>query len=104
MPSENPVATGKNCGGRSRRDPVDDRTSARGASPREEKRSSHRCLLNPSNTFDNFVVGAGNQLAHAASIAVANAPGRAYNPLFVYGDWTWEDALDARSRAPNVGE
>lgn len=42
--------------------------------------------LNPRNTFENFVVGSGNQLAHAASIAVANAPGRAYNPLFVYGE------------------
>lgn len=45
-----------------------------------------RSLLNPSNTFDNFVVGSGSQLAHAASIAVANAPGRAYNPLFVFGE------------------
>ncbi len=45
-----------------------------------------RTFLNPRNTFDNFVVGSGNQLAHAASIAVANAPGRAYNPLFVYGE------------------
>ncbi len=44
------------------------------------------CLLNPKNTFENFVVGAGNQMAHAACIAVANAPGRAYNPLFLYGD------------------
>jgi chromosomal replication initiator protein len=43
-------------------------------------------FLNPKNTFDNFVIGSGNQLAHAASIAVANAPGRAYNPLFVFGD------------------
>ena len=42
-------------------------------------------FLNPKNTFENFVIGSGNQLAHAASIAVANAPGRAYNPLFVYG-------------------
>ncbi len=42
--------------------------------------------INPRNTFDNFVVGAGNQLAHAASIAVANAPALAYNPLFLYGD------------------
>lgn len=43
-------------------------------------------LLNPKNTFDNFVVGSGNQLAHAACIAVANAPAKAYNPLFLYGD------------------
>lgn len=45
-----------------------------------------RTLINPGNTFDNFVVGSGCQLAHAASIAVANAPGRAYNPLFVFGE------------------
>jgi chromosomal replication initiator protein len=45
-----------------------------------------RTFLNPRNTFENFVVGSGCQLAHAASIAVANAPGRAYNPLFVYGE------------------
>ncbi len=43
-------------------------------------------FLNPRNTFANFVVGPGNQLAHAASIAVANAPAMAYNPLFLYGD------------------
>ncbi|MBN1403620.1 MAG: chromosomal replication initiator protein DnaA [Opitutales bacterium] len=42
--------------------------------------------INPKNTFDNFIVGPSNQLAHAASIAVAQAPGRAYNPLFLYGD------------------
>lgn len=47
---------------------------------------AHRTLINPSNTFQNFVVGSGCQLAHAASIAVANAPGRAYNPLFVFGE------------------
>lgn len=43
-------------------------------------------VLNPKNTFENFVVGAGNQLAHAACIAVANEPAKAYNPLFLYGD------------------
>lgn len=41
--------------------------------------------LNPKYTFKNFVVGAGNQFAHAASMAVAEQPGKAYNPLFIYG-------------------
>ena len=45
-----------------------------------------RTFLNPRNTFQNLVVGSSNQLSHAASMAVANAPGRAYNPLFVYGE------------------
>lgn len=42
--------------------------------------------LNPKNTFENFVVGPGSQLAHAACIAVGSAPAKAYNPLFLYGD------------------
>ncbi|HSI36909.1 MAG TPA: chromosomal replication initiator protein DnaA [Tepidisphaeraceae bacterium] len=42
-------------------------------------------LLSPDYTFDNFVVGPCNRLPHAASVAVADAPGKAYNPLFVHG-------------------
>jgi len=42
-------------------------------------------LLNSRFTFDNFVVGSSNQFAHAASMAVADQPGSAYNPLFIYG-------------------
>jgi chromosomal replication initiator protein len=44
-----------------------------------------RLMLNRKYTFDQFIVGASNRLAHAASLAVAENPGDAYNPLFLYG-------------------
>jgi len=42
-------------------------------------------VLNPKYTFDTFVVGNNNHFAHAAAVAVAQSPGKSYNPLFVYG-------------------
>jgi chromosomal replication initiator protein len=51
-------------------------------SPRAPARVNN---LIPKYTFENFVVGASNQFAHAASLAVANQPGEHYNPLFIYG-------------------
>jgi chromosomal replication initiator protein len=52
---------------------------------KQEKRKLPESNLNPKYTFENFVVGASNQFAHAAAVAVAENPGKAYNPLFIYG-------------------
>ena len=41
--------------------------------------------LNPRNTFESFVIGPNNEIAHAASLAVAKSPAKTYNPLFIYG-------------------
>ncbi len=55
------------------------------ARPAVGMRPKRGIQLNPKYTFRNFVVGAGNQFAHAACMAVAEQPAKAYNPLFIYG-------------------
>jgi chromosomal replication initiator protein len=57
----------------------------RPASSHEAPRTLSGGDLNPRYTFDSFVVGPGNRLAHAASVAVTESPASAYNPLFIYG-------------------
>ena len=61
--------------------------AVRAAGPAKTKRGIQ---LNPKYSFKNFVVGAGNQFAHAACMAVAEQPAKAYNPLFIYGGSDWE--------------
>jgi chromosomal replication initiator protein len=71
-----------------RAQPVSDRSSApsRPRLPGNDGRPQRKQnSLNPRNVFDSFIVGPNSQLAHAACMAVAQAPAQAYNPLFLYG-------------------
>lgn len=52
---------------------------------RKQRLANKGIHLNPKYTFENFITGPSNQLAHAMAMAVANAPGTAYNPFFIYG-------------------
>jgi chromosomal replication initiator protein len=57
----------------------------RESTDRNQVEETFNSSLNPKYTFDTFVIGNSNRLAHAASVAVAESPAKAYNPLFIYG-------------------
>lgn len=64
----------------------DEEIAPRAVETRERPVSTrHAAPLNPKYTFDTFVVGPSNSFSHAASLAVAQSPAKAYNPLFIYG-------------------
>lgn len=70
---------------KNREEPLPDRNAFEDRRPYTGKNSYPGSTLNPKYSFSTFVVGPGNQFAHAASLAVSQNPGKIYNPLFIYG-------------------
>jgi len=68
-----------------RKEPVAEKKVETKQADRRSKLASRGIFLSPKFTFDTFVIGSSNQFAHAAARAIADAPGKAYNPLFIYG-------------------
>ena len=60
-------------------------TAERSEEPTPERLASDEPRFHPKYTFDSFVIGSSNRFAHAAALAVAEAPAQSYNPLFIYG-------------------
>jgi chromosomal replication initiator protein len=65
---------------------ADTSAAAHAEAPAVARPTSLETRLNPKYTFETFVIGSSNRFPHAAAVAVAEAPGKAYNPLLVYGD------------------
>jgi chromosomal replication initiator protein len=66
-------------------EPAEEKSKRPTIRERLSRRPRPQPALNPKFSFDSFIVGSSNNFAHAASLAVAQAPARAYNPLFIYG-------------------
>lgn len=63
----------------------EEKSTKTGPTENKETKKPENNMLNPKYTFDTFVIGKGNQMAHAAALVVADDPGTIYNPLFFYG-------------------
>jgi len=88
-PADGPLNQGRPAGGRADRpgDGGEHEQQPWQRRPAAEPRpGSEHARLNPKYTFETFVIGSSNRFAHAAAVAVAEQPAKAYNPLFIYGD------------------